>query len=178
MSSLPVSDTISNRIWLKNTAGNFRQCFFMFICHRQLFRRSSCATVRSCPCFFQIYSDFTSASFHLQLFPSLLTFQHFPVRSLFLTLSCRYPLQLCHCGIPIHPCHSYSTLSLPCLTRQSPPCMITVTVKEAPMEQISTRYFKIFYTKLPHYVESENNLKYSTPDAACFDICEIGRAHV
>ena len=39
------------------------------------------------------------------------------------------------------------------------------------MEQISTRYFKIFYTKLPHYVESENNLKYSTPDAACFDIC-------
>ena len=26
------------------------------------------------------------------------------------------------------------------------------------MEQISTRYFKIFYTKLPHYVESENNL--------------------
>ena len=39
------------------------------------------------------------------------------------------------------------------------------------MEQISIRYFKIFYTKLPHYVESENNLKYSTPDAACFDIC-------
>lgn len=39
------------------------------------------------------------------------------------------------------------------------------------MEQISNRYFKIFYTKLPHYVESENNLKYSTPDAACFDIC-------
>ena len=133
MSSLPVSDTISNRIWLKNTAGNFRQCFFVFICGGSSSvgtLLSNCATVRSCPCFFQIYSDFTSASFHLQLFPSLLTFQHFPVRSLFLTLSCRYPLQLCHCGIPIHPCHSYSTLSLPCLTRQSPPCMITVTVKE------------------------------------------------
>ena len=38
------------------------------------------------------------------------------------------------------------------------------------MEQI-TKYFKIFFTKLPHYVESANNLKYATPDAACFDIC-------
>ena len=98
MSSLPVSDTISNRIWLKNTAGNFRQCFFMFICHRQLFRRSSCATVRSCPCFFQIYSDFTSASFHLQLFPAHFpTFPRpFPLSNSFLslsltTLSLRYP---------------------------------------------------------------------------------------
>lgn len=25
--------------------------------------------------------------------------------------------------------------------------------------------------KLPHFVENENNLKYSTPDAICFDIC-------
>ena len=25
--------------------------------------------------------------------------------------------------------------------------------------------------KLPHYVENEANLKYSTPDAICFDIC-------
>lgn len=25
--------------------------------------------------------------------------------------------------------------------------------------------------KLPHYVENEVNLKYSTPDAVCFDIC-------
>lgn len=38
------------------------------------------------------------------------------------------------------------------------------------MEQI-TKYFKIFFTKLPHYVENANNLKYATPNAACFDIC-------
>ncbi len=39
------------------------------------------------------------------------------------------------------------------------------------MSKIQTQYFKIFYTKLPHYVESPNNLRYATEDAACFDIC-------
>lgn len=29
----------------------------------------------------------------------------------------------------------------------------------------------IKYTKLPHYVDNPANLTYSTPEAACFDIC-------
>lgn len=29
----------------------------------------------------------------------------------------------------------------------------------------------VLFCKLPHYVEREANLSYSTPDAACFDIC-------
>ena len=176
MSSLPVSDTISNRIWLKNTAGNFRQCFFVFICRRQLFRRHSSLKLCHNPFLlllsFQIYSDLLLP--HLIFnFPFLAHFptfpRPFPLSNSFLslsltTLSLRHPhppLSLPYSLTTLSLPSSYSTLSLPCLTRQSPPCIITV--KETPMEQISTRYFKIFYTKLPHYVESENNLKYSTP---------------
>lgn len=31
--------------------------------------------------------------------------------------------------------------------------------------------FPVYYTKLPHCPDNPNNLHYSTPDAACFDIC-------
>lgn len=30
---------------------------------------------------------------------------------------------------------------------------------------------EVLFCKLPHYAEKEANLTYSTPDAACFDIC-------
>lgn len=30
---------------------------------------------------------------------------------------------------------------------------------------------EVLFCKLPHYVEKEANLTYSTPEAACFDIC-------
>lgn len=36
---------------------------------------------------------------------------------------------------------------------------------------IETIYTEVKYTKLPHYIENPANLSYSTPDAACFDIC-------
>lgn len=36
---------------------------------------------------------------------------------------------------------------------------------------IKIEYFPVYYTKLPHYKDNACNLTYSTPDAACFDIC-------
>lgn len=36
---------------------------------------------------------------------------------------------------------------------------------------IKTLETEVKFVKLPHYVENPSNLTYSTPDAACFDIC-------
>lgn len=36
---------------------------------------------------------------------------------------------------------------------------------------IEIKYFPAYYTKLQHCSTNPNNLSYSTPDAACFDIC-------
>ena len=36
---------------------------------------------------------------------------------------------------------------------------------------IQIQTIPVLYTKLKHYIANEANLHYSTPDAACFDIC-------
>ena len=36
---------------------------------------------------------------------------------------------------------------------------------------IQIQTIPVLYTKLEHYVDTAANLQYSTPDAACFDIC-------
>ena len=119
MSSLPVSDTISNRIWLKNTAGNFRQCFFVFICGGSSSVStllSNCAIIRSCPCFLSKFILICSCRISYSTFPFLAHFptfpRPFPLSNSFLSLSLT-TLSLRHPHPPLSlPC-SLTTLSLP-----------------------------------------------------------------